>query len=175
MALPENIMASKPFRHDRKSLSPEVGARKKIIFDRCGFTMVELLVVAAILGILATMALSGFQLYQTNARITRAIVEVRNLEKEVNSYAVDKGTFPDSLAEISMGELIDPWGNKYVYKSPYVEGEMRYKGAKELNLDFDLYSKGVDSLTDLSINHDNSLDDIVRANEGGFVGPANKF
>jgi len=46
---------------------------------------------------------------------------------------------------------------------------------RPLNSDFDLYSIGPDGLTLPSLAKPESRDDIVRARDGAFVGPASEF
>jgi general secretion pathway protein G len=44
-----------------------------------------------------------------------------------------------------------------------------------INSDFDLYSTGRDGQTKTQITNKDSLDDIIRANDGGFVGLARNY
>ena len=44
-----------------------------------------------------------------------------------------------------------------------------------LNSDYDLYSVGEDGLTQKPLNASNARDDIVRANNGAFVGLAEDY
>lgn len=143
-----------------------------------GFTLVELLVVTTIIGILVSLTINGFSRFRENAKIARCIVEISGLEKDLTSYAVEKGVYPPAatwLADIGRGALVDPWGHPYVYKQFTNLAEMRYRGA-DINHDFDLYSKGADGLsTDLSLGDQNSKDDIIRFADGGYIGMASKF
>jgi len=45
----------------------------------------------------------------------------------------------------------------------------------ELNNDYDLYSNGLDKVSDLSVADSKSDDDIIRANSGGFVGTGKDY
>jgi len=138
------------------------------LHDR-GFTLVELLVVVAIIGILSGIGLSGFGKVRVQARNTRAAAEIRVIEKDINSYAVEKGTYPPSLAEIGRDNLIDPWGHRYEYRL-YSPGNMRTIGGIEQNLDYDLFSVGSSGDFAKSLIDPKSRDDIVRLNEGRWVG-----
>lgn len=138
------------------------------LHDR-GFTLVELLVVVAIIGILSGIGLSGFGRVRVQARNTRAAAEIRVIEKDINSYAVEKGTYPPSLAEIGRADLIDPWGHRYEYRL-YSPGTMRHYASVDQNLDYDLFSVGSDGDFDPSLLDAKSKDDIVRLNEGRWVG-----
>lgn len=143
-----------------------------------GFTLVELLVVTAIIGILISLAMNGFSAFRENARIARCIAEINGLEKDISAYAVEKGVYPAAatwLADIGRGALVDPWGHPYVYKPFTNLAEMRFS-AGDINHDYDLYSKGADGLsTDLSLTDQYSKDDILRFVDGGYIGMASKF
>lgn len=140
-----------------------------------GFTLIEVIVVFAIIGVLALMATEAFTDLKDKAKVAKASQEIRNLEKDISSFAVEKGYYPDGLTDIGKAGMLDPWGKAYEYKR-YVNSEMRSIGAGiELNSDFDLYSKGKDGLTDLSIEDPASTDDICRLRDGTYVGTSESF
>ena len=141
-----------------------------------GFTLVELIVVTAVIGVLALMALPAFSDMKTRAKIGRCAQEIRSLEKDIIAYAADNGVFPNNLNVVNRGDLRDPWGSPYVY----VQGGGVYldrSGIKNLNNDFDLYSKGEDgdSHTDLSEDPGISMDDIIRGGDGAEVSLAKDY
>jgi general secretion pathway protein G len=121
-----------------------------------GFTLIELMVVIAILGILAGLVLPRFMGRTEEARRTKARIQIENLEGALKLYKLDSGIYPtteqglDALVQkpttgaipknwrdggyLEKGKVpLDPWGNPYVYLSP---------GAK--NKDYDLKSLGAD-------------------------------
>jgi len=61
---------------------------------RRGFTLVELLIVVAIIAILAAIATPNFLEAQTRAKIARAKADERTLAVAIESYQVDCGTYP---------------------------------------------------------------------------------
>ena len=73
----------------------------------------------------------------------------------------------------------DPWGNDYQYLNIAKEkgkGKLRKdKNLVPINSDFDLYSMGPDGSSVAPLTARASRDDIVRANDGGFVGLAGNF
>lgn len=145
-----------------------------------GFTLVELLVVIAIVGTLAGIAVPVYKDQIRKARIVRAIAEIRMLEKEIALYEIDIKDFPDTLNDIGRGNFQDPWGNlyeyfKYVVKGVKQKGERKDRFLKPLNSGYDLYSMGKDGESKPSINDKLSLDDIIRANDGAFVGLASEY
>lgn len=102
-----------------------------------GFTLVELLVVLAILGMLA--ALVGPQVLNQlgGAKSKSAAIQISDLEQALEIYKLDVGRFPNSSQGLEAlvrqpsgvkgwngpylkkGELpMDPWGNPYEYRYP---------------------------------------------------------
>lgn len=147
-----------------------------------GFTLVELLVVVVIIGILASLAFASFARFKEMARIARCCDEIRTLEKEITAYASEKGVYPPSLTELNRQNLKDPWGNLYKYAEAAqpvardnVGPDNRTYVALTINSDFDLYSTGPDGAFAPSITDDLSMDDIIRAKDGSFVGGANQY
>lgn len=146
-----------------------------------GFTLVELLVVIAILGTVSGIAIPAYSRYIDKARITKAIAEIRLLQKEIKLYEIDRDALPNSLDDIERGNLLDPYGNKYVYFNPDtkkgkgVGKQRRDKWDKPLNDDYDLYSMGRDGDSAQHLHNKKSHDDIIRAREGRFIGLASEF
>jgi general secretion pathway protein G len=132
------------------------------------FTLVELIVVVAVLTILAAMAIPQFNQYRDKAKSSASAADIRALEKAVIAYVLDKNSLPATLADAGVNQL-DPWQRAYVYAAP---GTLEYSvgGGITLNTDFDLYSTGADGLSTINSGDQNSLDDIVRSNDGGFAG-----
>ena len=64
---------------------------KNFIKNRKGFTLVELVVVIAILGILAGLAIPRFMSATETARGARIIADMRTLESAETLYNVEKG------------------------------------------------------------------------------------
>ena len=95
---------------------------------RRGFTLVELLVVVAILGILGTIGLQGVTKHIENTRKTAAKTAVDNIRGAVTAYMIgEKKSIPpsdlkvviepkgdeDPYLEGGEGALVDPWDNDY--------------------------------------------------------------
>lgn len=77
-----------------------------------GFSLVELIVVVAILGVLASIALPSLQKYVWRAKRNEAYINLNGIYKSQKAYFVANGhygsTFDDIGFEISGGREIDP-------------------------------------------------------------------
>lgn len=159
----------KKFAHHLGSISIRHAAH-----DRSGFTLVELVLVLALITILSTIAMRGYSELKDTARVSRCMGEIRGIEKEIIARATETGSYPATLAAIGLGNQRDPWGRNYVYL-PFGSGPERTAGGVPINNDFDLYSMGVGGESVPSIIDDRSQDDIIRGRDGSFVGLASKY
>jgi prepilin-type N-terminal cleavage/methylation domain-containing protein len=92
--------------------------------DRRGFTLMEVLVVVAILVILAGTASIFVFRYLDDAKKDRARFDIQALTQAAKTYMIrNGGTPPDNLGQVlqyieggSESNLIDPWNNQYQYQ-----------------------------------------------------------
>lgn len=97
-----------------------------------GFTLIEILVVMAIIGMLAVLVAPNIFNQQAGAQRDAALSQISALEAALDTYRLDVGQYPDSLeglVENDSGRAawngpylrrevpLDPWGNEYVYNS----------------------------------------------------------
>lgn len=118
-----------------------------------GFTLLELLVVLAILGLLAGLVAPRVIEYFSRAKSDTARLQVENLSAALDLYRLDVGRYPtqtEGLAALMRrpagvaqwggpylkGSEVpaDPWGNAYNYRAPGRDGRA-----------FDLYTLGADA------------------------------
>jgi general secretion pathway protein G len=145
-----------------------------------GLTIIELLIVTMIMATLASLGVPLYANTLNNARITKAVADIRILEKEILVFQLFNGTFPNNLNQIGRDTLRDPYGNPYQYLDIATAGKGKGNFRKDKNLvpinsDFDLYSIGQDGQSVPPLTAKQSWDDIVRAANGGFVGLASEF
>jgi general secretion pathway protein G len=140
------------------------------------------MITVAIVATLAGIGIPAYEKYQENTRRVRAVLDIRAIESDILIEESLSGTFPDDLTEVPKAERLDPWGNYYQYYNPATKmggghgGVQRFdKLAKPLNTDFDLYGMGSDGQTKANLDQKVSLDDIVRALNGQYVGLASEF
>lgn len=141
-----------------------------------GMTLVELMIVTAIIAIIGSLSMSFYKDYTKDAEISRTIDEIRAIELVVSSYHQNHHRYPPTLAAVGI-DYKDPWGNDYQYLD-IADGGTQTRKDKNLvpiNTDYDLYSMGPDGKSALPLTAAASRDDIVRANNGKFVGPADEY
>ena len=78
-----------------------------------GFTLIELMIVVAIIGILAAIAIPAYQDYTIRAQITEGLNLAAGVKTGVAEYFQDSGTWPSTNAEAGVGTGTDIKG-KYV-------------------------------------------------------------
>lgn len=126
--------------------------------QRAGFTLVELLIVMAILAILGGLVTAAAQTARKRGAVTKAKAAIAAVETALQMYQLDLGGYPASgnaslvtalttssgssdwhgpymefkQEELTDGRFLDPWGKPYVYTAPGVHRTASY----------DLYSTG---------------------------------
>ena len=147
-----------------------------------GLTLLELLITLAVIAILSAISLQIYGGALEKSKITRAIVEIESIEAAIIASESDRN-LPDSLDEIGWGGRLDPWGNPYRYSKHETNKQGKVNPGKvrkdrflvPLNSTYDLYSMGPDGDSKLPLTAKASRDDIVRAGDGAFIGPASEF
>lgn len=138
-------------RHARRNFSRQAVCSAP---RRAGFTLIEILVVIAVIAILASLVAPNVFQHVGTARSTTARSQVEMLATALDAYRLDNGAYPtttqglSALVSAPAGEPapswrgpylrravpLDPWGHPYVYRFP---GEANPAG-------FDLLSYGAD-------------------------------
>jgi general secretion pathway protein G len=119
-----------------------------------GFTLLELLVVMAIIALLAGLGSRGYSLSRRKARESRAKADIEKLRNALMEYRVEFGAYPVADSDTDFGRLgeigyltnavegvslIDPWGRPYQYR--------RSAGSQHRFL-YSIWSEGQNSETD---------------------------
>src|SRR5580658_873581 len=97
------------------------------------FTLVEIMLVVAILGILAALVIPRIAGKSEEARVTAAQTDIKSgIKTALDEFEVDNGFYPSSLQDLLqqphnaknwhgpyLDQLpVDPWGNPYLYSYP---------------------------------------------------------
>ncbi|MBP7274648.1 MAG: type II secretion system major pseudopilin GspG [Kiritimatiellae bacterium] len=116
---------------------------------RAGFTLVEILLVVAIIGILAAIAVNQFGGMSEEARVTATAAQIESISTAVEVFELHMGKYPSSLQDLltapgsstrwkgpylKKGMPKDQWDQEYLFTSP---GQHNRRG-------FDLSSIGPD-------------------------------
>lgn len=126
---------------------------KRLRQNQAGFTLIEVMVVLAILGLIASMVVPNIMGSATKARVSKAVSDITKLEQMLDMYKLDNARYPtteqglEALVEMPTDDPeprnypadgymkrleSDPWGNDYLYLSPGENGTI------------DIYSLGAD-------------------------------
>lgn len=152
----------------RSQTPPETAAGCPPSGER-GFTLIELLITVAILGVIATIAVSALLNALDRAKQRSTMADMRTISRAIEAYEVDHGYLPSDAGgvaglttvlipyQINVVPQTDHWGNTYVYSVN--------------NSDYSLESYGRDGLDGANITLATRFDfnlDIIVAN-GAFV------
>jgi len=144
-----------------------------------GFSLLELMFTLAIAGILTAVAVPGYGAYIERTRVSTAIADIGEIHLRIQRFIVGAGGPPPNLTAIGMAGKLDPWGNAYAYLSfegLKGKGQMRKdKNLVPVNTQYDLYSVGPDGDSVPPFTAKKSQDDIVLANDGGYIGRAEDY
>ncbi|MEE4378960.1 MAG: prepilin-type N-terminal cleavage/methylation domain-containing protein [Candidatus Competibacteraceae bacterium] len=148
--------------------------------QQAGFSLVELLIALAIAATLVALAVPTYSSYIKGLKTDQAVHDIHLIELIIQRYYTSNFKNPDSLTELTgKYPAEDPWGNPYQYLNiATVKGKGKVRKDKKLNpinSDYDLYSMGEDGKSVSPLTAKASRDDIVRANNGGFVGLASDY
>lgn len=144
-----------------------------------GLTLVELLIVLAIMATLAGLAIPRYLGHREKLRAEEVVADLRQIELKVTQYMSERDLPPPSLNDLPGMNRKDPWGRNYQYLrimgNPTPSGVRKDRNLHPINSDYDLYSRGPDGQTAQNLQHPASQDDIIRANNGRFVGRASDY
>ena len=72
--------------------------------NRRGFTLVELLVVVAVLGILTTISVTIYHNVQSRSRLAKAQADTRTMASAVGAFQAHMGQMPAALADLTAAQ-----------------------------------------------------------------------
>lgn len=151
-----------------------VPARSRVL----GFTLIEVMIAIVLVGIFAGLAIPGYQSYRNKANQRLTAQQIATMQVRIKSFYDDNNTYPASLAAAGLGDMKDAWGRPYQYYNiaqNNIGGARKDKNLNPINTDYDLYSKGPDGVTQSQLDNRDSVDDVVRARNGAFIGVSADF
>lgn len=106
-----------------------------------GFSLLEIMVVMAIMAMIMGAVGVGFMNYLDKAKVKQAAMDIKTISNALDLYKSEFGKYPDGLDALVQEKILkekkvpkDPWGNDFVYINP---------GSNNSDA-FDLYSFGKD-------------------------------
>ncbi|HEZ3531739.1 TPA: pilin [Neisseria meningitidis] len=100
-----------------------------------GFTLIELMIVIAIVGILAAVALPAYQDYTARAQVSEAILLAEGQKSAVTEYYLNHGEWPKNNTSAGVASSATDIKGKYVksveVKNGVVTAEMKSSGVNK--------------------------------------------
>ena len=150
---------------------------KNLCTPKCqGMGLIDLMLAVIIASLLMAVAVPAYDQFIDRARVARAIGDIGSISIAIERFGIKNNSrLPNSLNELLMDVPFDPWGAPYQYLNIVAAGPGNGAFRKDgklnpLNSDFDLYSVGSDGESMSPLSASASRDDIVRANNGAFIG-----
>ena len=143
--------------------------------------MLELMVTLVVAALLMTLAIPAYDGFVQRARVARAIGDISTIALEIEKFRLQNDVLPPpSLDDLPLQVPLDPWARPYQYikiqgAGGGVGGFRKDGSLNPINTDYDLYSSGKDGDSSGPLNAANSRDDVVRANNGAFIGRAEDY
>jgi general secretion pathway protein G len=168
-----------------------------------GFTLIEIMIVLAIIGLLSVIAGSRYLGYIEKVRVASAAASIRAIEVALDDFVRFEHPLPTTLSEIGLDNMVDPWGHSFAYLpfttnsngsgnsggnsggsggsgsgpdgGSYIGQARKDHFLVPLNSDYDLYSVGKDGESRAPLSAPQSADDVIRANDGAYIGLAANY
>jgi len=133
-----------------------------------GYSLLEILIVLAIIGLLATLVGPRLFAQLDNSKVTAAKSQAKSMRLALDAYRLDVGRYPTDTQGLTVlveppndnqswagpyldGDLPkDPWGNDFVYQAPALDSKNRQLSPKVISLGADNEPGGSGNDADIS-------------------------
>lgn len=137
---------------------------------QAGYSLLEILIVLAIMGLLATLVAPRLFSNLDKSKVTAAKAQARSLRLALDAYKLDTGTYPNNTQGLSVlikspqsntdtwygpyidGDAIpnDPWNHAFVYEAPLLDTHGRELSPHVISLGADNAPGGTGLNADVS-------------------------
>jgi general secretion pathway protein G len=142
-----------------------------------GFSLIDVAIALTVVGLLAAVAIPSYSDYLQRSRVAAASADLASLQTRIENFRTINGALPENLDVLGIPD--DPWGKPYQYlniEAGANPGSVRKnRNLVPINTDYDLYSMGEDGRSVAPLTARHSRDDIVRANNGRYLGLAEDY
>lgn len=135
-----------------------------------GYSLLEILIVLAIMGLLATMVAPRLFANLDKSKVTAAKAQAKSLRLALDAYKLDTGSYPNTTQGLSVlmkapqgnngqwygpyldGDAVpnDPWNHPFVYEAPLLDGNGRELSPHVISLGADNAPGGTGLNADVS-------------------------
>lgn len=135
-----------------------------------GYSLLEILIVLAIMGLLATMVAPRLFTQLDKSKVTAAKAQAKSLRLALDAYKLDTGNYPKASEGLSVlvkapqsnngtwygpyldGDALpmDPWNHPFVYEAPKLDGNGRELSPHVISLGADNTPGGTGNNADVS-------------------------
>ncbi len=132
-----------------------------------GFTLLELLIVVAIIGIIAAIAIPNLLNAMDRGKQKRTMADLRSIATAIETYAVENSFYPTASSPVSLAGALEP---SYINTLPFEDGWGRAYTVDSVPLDYTIWSGGSDGgALNFVGGPTNSITDSIVFSNGIFV------
>ncbi|MGQ0383818.1 MAG: pilin [Gammaproteobacteria bacterium] len=98
-----------------------------------GFTLIELMIVVAIIGILAAIAIPAYQDYTIRSQVSEGLTLASDIKAGIAEYLAQTGSWPTNLIDVGLGSAITAKESRYVESINVTTGTIQILYGRDAN------------------------------------------